>query len=205
MPFAGRSVTSWARPSSPRPTRRPAPRGVAVVAARAAPRSSTPRPQLAIAVLSGPAFAPNQEGNLYSATAQVDVQRRSASRGLVLGMALQLGHNLTGDTVHLFGLDVFGGKEWRGPNGFGELTAGIGVEAARPLNGASYNCTDPCVLTNVRPPDVTAIPFVRFVATAGVAITSRLDLALRVSAQFSGDGILDSTASATAGIRWRVN
>jgi hypothetical protein len=177
---------------------------VDALARRASPEPLSPRPEWRIAVLSGPAVAPNGEGNLTSSTLQVDVQRRAASRGLVLGAALQIGHNLSGDTAHLVGLDLFGGKEWHGPRGFGELTAGLGMEAARPLNVGSYNCTNPCLFTPPEP-GLAPVPFVRFVATAGVAVTSRLDLALRISGQLSGDGIVDSTASATAGVRLRVN
>jgi hypothetical protein len=204
-PIVGRPATEPPHPTAPPPNAAP----VASVAAQAEPAVRPARAQWELSVLSGPAFAPNYEGNEYSSTTQIDVQRRAPGRTLVLGVALQIGHNFAGDTVHVFGADAFLGKEWRGSRGFGEVAAGFGIEAARPLNGAASNgpscpVTGPCPAFDVRAPGLAALPFFRATATAGVAITARLDLALRIGGQFSGNGLFDSTASVTAGLRWRV-
>jgi len=161
------------------------------------------RPEWVIAALAGVAVAPNYD-SWFSSSYQLDFRRRSPS-GLVLGLGLQAGYAWTGGTVHIFGVDGVIGKEWRGSRWFGELTIGIGLEAARPLSDTSSSTCENCVL----PPkhvsgDPTLAAFVPLACSFGVALTPSIDFAVRLNLQPSSNGIINTTGGATAGVRWRV-
>ena len=189
-PSAGRGRATVAAPAD-------------AVAARASTPPVSPRPEWTVAALAGSSLALAADYERpFASTFQLVVQRRAAPRTLVVGGALHIGYAWTGVTVHLFGVDGFVGKEWRGARWFGEVTAGLGIEAERPYSGRPHSCpSSPCL---VNPPDVSPILVAPLTSTVGVGVASRVDLAVRLIVQLSAGGLLDTSASATAGVRLRL-
>ena len=179
---------------------------VDALTARGSGLPGPPRPEWTVAALAGLIFP-------TAATYQLDIQRRAAPGRLAVGAALQLGSTWAGaayggHNVHVFGLGGFIAKERRGSRWFIDGASGLGIEAAHEFSGAPFNgpqCmpSAPCPAGNVVSPDLKPFLFVRLTSTAGVALTSGLDLVVRLTGQLSSGGILMSDAGATAGIRLR--
>jgi hypothetical protein len=191
----------------PRPTAGPSGAPVApsfdAVAARASTAPGAPRPQWALAALAGMAVAPNYE-SWWASTYQLDAHHR-APYGLVLGLGLQAGYAFTGGTVHMFGGAGVLGKEWRGSTWFGELTAGLGFEAIRPITVGGANTCTACVIP---PRRVSGSPvfalFLPLAFSVGAAVTSGVDVVARLNVEPSAYGLFNTTGGATAGVRFRV-
>jgi hypothetical protein len=203
-------------PAAVRSESAPAPPVESLAAASAAPPGSPP-PEWIVAAFGGPTMAVDAGATLaFAASYQLEVQRRAAPGALAVGLALQIGTGTAGygrhvyGTLaeqygeHVFGLDGFVAKEWRGTRWFIDTAAGAGLEEA-------YTTSSPGILgiiptgghTHTTPvPDM--LLFVRGTSTAGVAVTSRLDVVVRLTAHLSPHGFETSFVGAAAGLRLRV-
>jgi hypothetical protein len=176
---------------------------VDALAARGSDLPGAPRRAWLVTALAGPLVGPAGGGQVYVASAyELELRRRAAAHGLVVGMDLLAGHAWGIITVHPFGVGGFVGKEWRGSRWFGDAAGGAGIEIVQANSLGTFNCTSPCVLSSS--PSLAPYPFVRVTSTLGVAVTPRFDFVVRMAVQLSSYGLELSTAGVTAGLRLRL-
>lgn len=185
----------------------------AIVSARPAKVATSQGPHWAITAASGATGAAfSQDG---SATAirevghQLELQHQSSPDALIFGAALDVGTRSPLSGADLVGIAGFVGTGWRHRRWFVETTAGLGLEVARLPNSSLHVPTippngGPISETTVNGP-FQSLLYLRGVATAGLSITTSLDLVGRVGVHLaSAGGFAADLLSASAGLRFTL-
>jgi len=138
---------------------------------------------------------------------ELEAQRQAARGGLLFGGALEVGTNAPTYGAELVGIAGLIGSSWHGRRWLLETTAGLGLELAR-LSQASRTVTNSS-LTGASSSTVTntiePLLFVRGVATAGIPISTSLDLVARLGIHLGSSGGFETAyLSATVGLRFRI-
>lgn len=180
---------------------------VEVIAARPDPPSFPTYPAWSITVAGGPTVEPRAttaHDIFTDSTYELEVQRQPDARGLVLGVALDVGSRSALLGSHLLGMAALAGISRRYGRWLFDATAGVGLELARTTESLHPTFLSAQQTVVISSADVAPSLYLRGAGSVGLALTSELDLLVRLTVHLSSAGLIGDFAGCTAGLRFRL-